>query len=180
MLAAFAQTHRGVRGGVRPDIMILEGWPETSSPPRRASKAFISEPQTKGTTKTNANKRKRHEERRVTIIIGELGFSSDLNPQKTVERKQHKYAPLIEELIKEGWNVDPTVHVITVGVRATVPIRNVEVLENLGVKDKPAQQKVQANMAHIAAAHLPRIVPQYRRLCGRINKPIDNNRTGIG
>ena len=53
----------------------------------------------------------------MTIIIGELGFNSDLNPQKTVERKQHKYAPLIEELVKEGWNVDPTVHVITVGVR---------------------------------------------------------------
>ena len=68
----------------------------------------------------------------MTIIIGELGFSSYLNPQKTVERKQQKYAPLIEELIKEGWNVDPKVQVITVGVRATVPIRNVEILENLG------------------------------------------------
>ena len=55
----------------------------------------------------------------MTIIIEELGFSLDLNPQKTVERKQHKYAPLIEELAKEGWNVDPTVHVITVGVRVT-------------------------------------------------------------
>jgi hypothetical protein len=52
------------------------------------------------------------------------------------------------------------VHVITVGVmRATVPIRNVEVLENLGIKDKPAQEKVQASMAHVAAAHLNRIVP---------------------
>ena len=38
-----------------------------------------------------------------------------MNPQKTVERKQHKYAPLIEELVKEGWNVDPTVHVIKIG-----------------------------------------------------------------
>ena len=72
----------------------------------------------------------------MTIIIGELGFSSDLNPQKTVERKQRKYAPLVEELIKEGWNVNLTVQVITVGVRATVPIRNVEILENLGIKDK--------------------------------------------
>ena len=118
----------------------------------------------------------------MTIIIGELGFSSDLNPQKTVKRKQHKYAPLIEELVKEGWNVDPTVHVITVGVRATVPIRNVEILENLGIKDKPAQQKVQASMAHVAASHvhLNRIVPQYRRLCARINKPIKENKTGIG
>jgi len=116
----------------------------------------------------------------VTIIIGELGFSSDLNPQKTVDRKQQKYAPLIEELIKEGWNVDPTVQVITVGVRATVPIRNVEILENLGIKDKPAQQKVQASMAHVAASHLNRIVPQYRKLCARINKPIKEDRTGIG
>jgi hypothetical protein len=103
--------------------------------------------------------------------------------------------------------------VITVGVRATVPIRNVkkkkmtqgwvvyggmrhaepqremfsrsydirnvEVLENLGIKDKPAQQKVQASMAHVAAAHLNRIVSQYRRPCARINKPINANKTGI-
>jgi hypothetical protein len=57
----------------------------------------------------------------VTIIIGELGFSSDLGFQKTVDMKQHKYDPLIEELERAGWNVRPMVHVITVGVRATVP-----------------------------------------------------------
>ena len=56
-----------------------------------------------------------------------------------MDRKQHKYAPLIEELDREGWNVRPTVHVTTVGVRATVPIiRNVEVLKSLGIKEKPA------------------------------------------
>ena len=148
--------------------------------PSSRRKTYINEQQITGTTRSNINKRKRHEKRRVTIIIGELGFSSDLNPQKIVERKQQKYAPLIEELIKEGWNVDPTVQVITVGVRATVPIRNVEILENLGIKDKPAQQKVQASMAHVAASHLNRIVPQYRRLCARINKPIKENKTGIG
>ena len=57
---------------------------------------------------------------------------------------------------------------ITVGVRATVPIRNVEIFDNLGIKDKPAQQKVQASMVHVAATHLNRIVHQYRRLCARI------------
>ena len=186
----------GLERGVRPDIMILEGWLETSSPPRGASKAYTDEPQEAGGgrgggeesgggrggrgTEINEKKRKRLEERKVTVIIGELGFSSDLNPQKTVERKQRKYAPLIEELIKEGWNVDPTVRVITVGVRATVPTRNIGVLDDLGIKDKTSQQKVQASMAHIAAAHLNRIVPQYRRLCGRINKPIKKNRAGIG
>ena len=62
-----------------------------------------------------------------------------------------------------------------------MPIRNVEVLENLGIKDKPAQQKVQASMAHVAAAHLNIIdVPQYRRLCARQNKCINTNKTGVG
>jgi tRNA/tmRNA/rRNA uracil-C5-methylase (TrmA/RlmC/RlmD family) len=161
--------------------MILEGWLETSPPPQGPSKTYINEPQTTGTTKANANKRKRREEMSDHYHRRAWLQPTDLNPQKTVEMKQHKYAPLIEELVKEGWNVDPTVHVIrTVGVRATVPIRNVEVLENLGIKDKPAQQKVQASMAHVAAAHLNRIVPQYRRLCARINKPINANKTGIG
>ena len=63
-----------------------------------------------------------------------------------MDRKQHKYAPLIKELEEEGWTVRHTVHVIIVGVRATVPIRNVEVLRSLGIIEKPAQQKVQASI----------------------------------
>jgi hypothetical protein len=102
--------------------------------------------------------------------------------QKTVDRKQHTYAPpLIKELEREGWNVRPTVHVITLlGVRATVPIRNVEILKSLGIKEKPAQQKVQASMTHVAATHLKRIVPQYRRLCARQNKFMNVKKTGVG
>ena len=151
-------------GGIRPDVMILEGWPETSPPPGGPTKTYKGEGE---------------ESRRVTIIIGELGFSSDLGSHKTVDRKQHKYAPLIEELEEEGWTVRPMVHVITVGVRATVPIRNVEVLKSLGIIEKPAQQKVQASMAHIAASHLNRIVPQYRRLCARQSECI-KPKTGVG
>jgi hypothetical protein len=127
--------------------MILEGWPETSPLPQGPSKTYergpqtyIRGPQTSGDDMTRADKSnmKADESRRLTIIIGELGFSSDLGFQKTVDRKQHKYAPLIEELEREGWNVRPTVHVITVEVRATVLIRNVEVLKSLGIKEKPA------------------------------------------
>ena len=154
-----------VAGGVRPDIMILEGWPETGSPPGGPTRIYKGE---------------RGEKRRVTVIIGELGFSSDLGFQKTVDRKEYKYAPLIKELEREGWEVRPTVHVITVGVRATVPTRNVEVLQSLGIKEKQAQQKVQASMARVAAAHLNRIVPQYRRLCARQNKSINVKKTGVG
>jgi hypothetical protein len=93
----------------------------------------------------------------------------------------NKYAPLIKELEKEGWNVRPTVHVITVGVRATVPIINVEVLKSLGIKEmNPAQQRVQASMTHVVAAHLNRIEPQYRRLCARQNECINVKKTGVG
>ena len=57
----------------------------------------------------------------------------------------------------------------------------IEVLEKLGIRDKPAQQKVQSSMARIAATHLNRIVPhQYRRLCARQNKCINANKTGVG
>jgi hypothetical protein len=160
------------RGGIRPDIMILEGWPETSPPPQGPTKTYKM--------RADESKMRADESRRVTIIIRELGFSSDLGFQKTVDRKQHKYAPLIRELEREDWNVRPTVHVVTVGVRATVPIRNVEILKSLGIKEKPAQQKVQASMAHVAATHLNRIVHQYRRLCARQNKCINVKKTGVG
>jgi hypothetical protein len=132
--------------------MILEGWPETSPPPG-------------GRPRHIRGGKGRADE--VTIIIAEPDFSSDLGFRKAVDRKQHKHAPLIEELEEEGWTVRPTVHVITLSVRVTVPIRNVEVLKCLGIIEKPAQQKVQASMTHVAAAHLHRIVPQYRRLCAR-------------
>ena len=142
-------------GGIRPDIILLEGWPETSPPPEGPTKTY---------------KGRDGESRRVTIVIAELGFSSDLGFQKTVDRKQHNCAPLIKEVEEEGWAVISTVHVITVGVRASVPIRNVKVLKSLGIVENTAQQKVQACMAHIAASHLNRIVPQYRRLCARQSK----------
>jgi hypothetical protein len=92
--------------------MILEGWPETSPPPQGPSKTYTNKPQTSGNDlkmktprepqegpmgddmmRADKSKMKADESRRVTIIIGELGFSSDLGFQKTVDTKQHKYAP---------------------------------------------------------------------------------------
>jgi hypothetical protein len=58
--------------------------------------------------RADKSKIKADESRRVAIIIGKLGFSSDLGFQKTVDRRQNKYAPLIKELEREGWNaLDP-------------------------------------------------------------------------
>ena len=97
-------------GGSRPDVMILEGWPEGAEPPARPTKKW--EPATG------------RPGRGVKIILGELGFSSDLSTGKTIARKQQKYAALIRELEAEGWRVDDHIRVITVGVRATVPLSN--------------------------------------------------------
>jgi hypothetical protein len=47
-------------GGIRPDIILLEGWPETSPPPEGPTKSY---------------KGRDGESRRVTIVIAELGFS---------------------------------------------------------------------------------------------------------
>ena len=141
------------RHGIRPDIMVLEGWPETGAPPEGPTKSWKS---------PNGKER-----RRVRVILGELGCSSDLQFMTTVGRKQDKYAPLIAALREEGWDVMSKLQVITVGVRATVPKRNVDSLHALGVTARTAQKDVQLGMARKAAHHLGRIVRQYRRLCRR-------------
>jgi hypothetical protein len=51
------------------------------------------------------------------------------------------------------------IYVFSVGVRATVPNRNVEVPKSLGIVESLAQKKVQSALAQLAAAHLYRIVP---------------------
>ena len=133
--------------------MILEGWPEGAEPPARPTKKW--EPATG------------RPGRGVKIILGELGFSSDLSTGKTIARKQQKYAALIRELEAEGWRVDDHIRVITVGVRATVPLSNDDELKALGIADRRGRQALQHTFARIAGIHLGRIIRQYRRLCRR-------------
>ena len=111
--------------------------------------------------------------------MGELGFSSDLASAQTVERKRHKYAALIGQLRAEGWRVDGTLRVITVGTRATVPISNDDELRALGVINKRDRQLTQHTLAKTAGLHLNRIIRQYRILCARRRKS-DIRRTGVG
>eukprot|EP00959_Pyramimonas_sp_CCMP1952_P285148 5962079-Pyramimonas_sp.AAC.1 len=47
----------------------------------------------------------------------------------------------MEELEKAGWNVHGRIHVITVGVWATVPIQNDEVLKEMGVSEKKSRKR---------------------------------------
>eukprot|EP00959_Pyramimonas_sp_CCMP1952_P226880 4743552-Pyramimonas_sp.AAC.1 len=79
---------------------------------------------------------------------GRMGTrESDLEQGAKYEAKAAHYAPLVEELVTAGWNVHHTTHVLTiVGVRATVPLRNlarksmVEVLEGLQMPKKDREE----------------------------------------
>ena len=138
----------GVRQGTKPDIIILVGWPETAPLPTGPTKQYRS---------STGN-------RRVGLVIGELGCTSDLKPEVTVERKAARYETLIRALGDAGWEVDPELHVITVGVRGTVPTRNHDVLERLGIAARADRRKAQAELARESIRHLNIIVRQFRVL----------------
>jgi hypothetical protein len=155
-----------LRGGIQPDIVIIEGWPETEQPPSGPTKTWTS---------------KTGEKIAVRLIIAELGFTSDMCFSNTVSRKQDKYGPLIAALRNAGWNVAPLTHVITVGARATVPTRNANVLKELGIVKVADQKVMQRRLAYTAAIHLNMIVWQYRKLCKTRRNNINNiSMTGVG
>ena len=69
-----------------------------------------------------------------------------------------------------------TVHVVTVGVRGTVPLTNRTELSCLGITTRREQLPVQRALAREAIKHLNIIVRQYRKLNGRKR----NSREGGG
>jgi hypothetical protein len=155
-----------LRGGIQPDIIILEGWPETEQPPSGPTKTWTS---------------KSGERFAVKLIVTELGFTSDMCFSDTVSRKRDKYGPLVAALRNAGWDVAPLTHVITVGARATVPTRNANVLKKLGIVKVADQKTKQWRLAYTAVIHLNMIVWQYRKLCRTRRNNIDNiSKTGVG
>eukprot|EP00959_Pyramimonas_sp_CCMP1952_P001095 21682-Pyramimonas_sp.AAC.1 len=69
---------------------------------------------------------------------------SDLESGAKYEAKTAHYAPLGEELMTAGWNVHHTTHVLTMGVRVTVPLRNLEVLEGLQMSPRRTERSYRA------------------------------------
>eukprot|EP00959_Pyramimonas_sp_CCMP1952_P133232 2785453-Pyramimonas_sp.AAC.1 len=69
----------------------------------------------------------------------------------------------MEELRRAGWNVHGKVHVITVGVRATVPNRNDEVLKEMGVSDRKDREGLQRDLVRTSAKHATTIIAQFRK-----------------
>ena len=134
--------------GIKPDFVVLEGWPANAPLPTEPTTAWRGE---NGHT------------RAVKLHIGEVGFCSDLEHTAKYEAKAAHYAPLVEELTSAGWQVHHTIHVLTVGVRATVPLRNLEVLEGLQMPKKD-REELQSSLAKTATKHAGIIIARLRRL----------------
>eukprot|EP00959_Pyramimonas_sp_CCMP1952_P315225 6597842-Pyramimonas_sp.AAC.1 len=66
--------------GIKPDILILEGWPENARPPTKPERWWQGTPGA--------------QRRRVTVHIAEMGFSSDFAHRRKYENKQLHYQPL--------------------------------------------------------------------------------------
>jgi hypothetical protein len=64
-----------LRGRIQPDIIILEGWPETEQPPSGPTKTWTSRSGGKIAVK---------------LIVAELGFTSDMCFSDRVSRKRDK------------------------------------------------------------------------------------------
>jgi hypothetical protein len=150
--------------GCKPDFVIIKGWPAGTPPPKGPY-----DPAVKAMAKTN------WQSTPVRLIIGEFAFCSDLYSAEKVQEKTEHYAPLLQALEAAGWIVDPLI-VVTGGVRATVPIRNLAEFEKLGITHKKNRTKLQNAICLTAEVHLNKIIRQHRIL----RQKKQNQPTGIG
>ena len=141
--------------GIKPDMVILEGWPSDAGDPPGPTKEW----------KGGQGRR-----RKVTVYIVELGFASDMKQDEKKLAKQLHYAPLIQELQRAGWRVNPEVLVITVGARATVPESNEQVMRQLQIRDSKERAQLQQDLVTTAMKHAGIIIAQIRRIQGRRSK----------
>jgi len=63
-----------------------------------------------------------------TIQFIEFTYSNDKFSQETIDNKIQKYQPLINNIMAQGWNVDPFI-VIIAGARGTIHTPSIKLLE---------------------------------------------------
>ena len=119
---------------VKPDVVIVEGWPFTNPPPTRPVR-FLN-----GAT--------------VCIHLVELTCTSERLIDFRRKEKAEKYAPTVAALRRAGWIVRPEVVTIAMGVRGGVQADILEVLEDLGVKDKKNNMRASNLVKDMQAAVL--------------------------
>jgi hypothetical protein len=138
----------------KPDFVIVQGWPSDQKPLPTGP----DDPRVTGETRNTFDNTP------VKLILCEFACCSDLRfPQKVTEKKR-RYAPLIAALIAYGWNVDPELIVTTAGLRATVPLRNLDEFKRLGIDKKKDREALQNALTETTEKHLALIIRQQRKL----------------
>ena len=133
---------------LKPDFLMLEGWPATFPPPTKPTKNRGGTP--------------------IKVVLADLTFTMDDGPERWTEardRKQ-KYALLLNAMKTAGWAVDEEVRVIMVGHRAILPASNHGDMAALGIGREEARN-VQRKLHVVAAKYLASIVRLTRRLRAR-------------
>ena len=96
--------------------------------------------------------------------------------QGAVTRKIEAYEPLRDLLLAEGWLVDEEIHVVTAGLRGTMPKRNDREFQNIGIAEPKQRAALQQALSINAAHHLAIIITKQRKLRGQAR----HSKRGVG
>jgi ribonuclease HI len=136
---------------MKPDFLMLEGWPATVAPPTRP---MVN----RGGTS-------------VRVVLADLTFTMDDGPARWTEARERKqkYKVLLDAMKAAGWRVDEEVRVIMVGHRAILPASNHGDLAGMGVCQSGIRD-VQRKLHKVAAEYLASMVRLTRRLRERAGR----------
>ena len=104
-------------GRLKPDIVIVEGWPATAGTPPRPVTWCMG--------------------RRVRLRIVEFTCTTERLIAQRRDEKREKYRPLARELSRLGWGMAPEpVEAVAVGVRGGIPAAMGDTLHRLGIPER--------------------------------------------
>ena len=108
---------------LKPDLLCIKGLPYQNSPPPNPvdNSPRIREPTHQSTPPLLPTDN-------LTIQLIEFTYTNDRFSQDIINKKIHKYQPLINDITQQGWKVDPLL-VIAAGARGTTHIPSKEQLE---------------------------------------------------
>jgi hypothetical protein len=138
-------------GPVKPDFLMLDGWPATCAPPTSPVRSRAG--------------------RVVKVVLADLTFTMDDGPERWAEARERKqkYRPLLKAMQAAGWLVEEEVRVVMVGHRAILPASNRGDLMALGVSGDEVS-KVQRNLHTVAAKYLASLVRLTRQLRASVGR----------
>jgi len=100
---------------------------------------------------------------KIKLILAELKYTDDIKMGAKHVEIVAKYAPLISQLEKAGWVVQPETASIVIGHRSTALLTNQTAFETLGIKSKKARQEINNKLVDVSLRYTRTIVNTTRR-----------------